>query len=95
MTYRKELSSVQSEELLRILMGRFEKNMYRHRDIKWAHILLRIEYNHEKLWSLREMESSGGEPDIIGYDSETDTYIFYDCSKESPIGRRSLCYDLE
>ncbi len=95
MIYRKELSSVQSEELLRILMGRFEKNMYRHRDIKWAHILARLEGNPEKLWSLSEMENSGGEPDIIGYDSEMDTYIFYDCSKESPSGRRSLCYDLE
>lgn len=91
----KELSPDQLEELLKALKTRFEKNMDRHQGIEWANVLAKLEAQTKKLWSLHEMERTGGEPDVVGYDSETGEYIFYDCSAESPKGRRSLCYDLE
>lgn len=90
---KKELSSKQIDELLTTLKTRFEKNMNRHKDLKWDKVLAKLEKNTEKLWSLNEMESTGGEPDVVGYDTKTGEYIFYDCSPESPAGRRSLCYD--
>jgi hypothetical protein len=90
---KKELSSSQREELLNTLKTRFEKNMNRHKDLKWDKVQTRIESNPEKFWSLNEMERTGGEPDVISYDVKTGEYIFYDCSAESPSGRRSLCYD--
>lgn len=91
----KELSLEQHEELLRALKARFEKNMDRHKDFEWAKVQEKLEANTEKLWSLNEMEQTGGEPDVVGYDKEKDEYIFYDCSAESPKGRRSVCYDRE
>ena len=92
---RKELSKAQREEILSTLKNRFEKNMKRHKGIEWAAIQAKLEQpaGAEKLWSLNEMESTGGEPDVVGYDKKTVEYIFYDCSKESPLGRRSFCYD--
>ncbi len=87
------LSKKQREELLRALKARFEKNMNRHKDIEWAQVQAKLEANAEKLWSLNEMEKTGGEPDVVGRDKKTGEYIFYDCSAESPKGRRSLCYD--
>lgn len=90
-----ELSAEQREELLGTLEARFEKNMNRHHGIEWAKVRARLESNPEKLWSLNEMERTGGEPDVVGHDKKTDEYIFYDCSVESPQGRRSLCYDAE
>ena len=90
-----ELSLEQREELLRTLEARFEKNMNRHKGLEWAKIQARLEANTEKLWSLNEMEVTGGEPDVVGHDNKTDEYIFYDCSVESPKGRRSVCYDRE
>jgi hypothetical protein len=92
---KKVLSPEQSEELLRALKARFEKNMNRHKGLEWAKIQARLEGNTEKLWSLNEMERTGGEPDVVGHDKKTGEYIFYDCSAESPNGRRSLCYDRE
>jgi hypothetical protein len=92
---KKELSSEQREELLRALRARFEKNMGRHNGLEWAKVKTRLEAKTEKLWSLSEMESSGGEPDVIGQDQKTGEYIFFDCSPESPKGRTSLCYDRE
>lgn len=92
---RNELSVEQREELIKVLQARFEKNMNRHEGLEWAKVEAKIEANAEKLWSLNEMEVTGGEPDVVGYDKEKDEYTFYDCSKESPKGRRSLCYDLE
>jgi len=92
---KKKLSSEQSEELLRVLKTRFEKNMKRHKDLEWAKVQARLEANPEKLWSLDDMEITGGEPDVGGYDKKTGEYIFYDCSAESPKDRRSLCYDRE
>jgi hypothetical protein len=92
---KKTLSSKQREELFRTLQGRFEKNMGRHKGLKWDKVLLKLEANPEKLWSLCEMERTGGEPDVAGHDKKTGEYIFYDCSAESPGGRRSLCYDRE
>lgn len=89
------LSPEQREELLRILKSRFEKNMNLHNGIEWKDIQTKLESNPGKLWSLNEMDRTGGEPDVVGYDSRTDEYVFYDCSKESPKGRRSLCYDRE
>ena len=89
------VSKTQREELLRALKIRFEKNMNRHRGLEWAEIRARLEMNVEKLWSLNEMERTGGEPDVVGQDKKTGEYIFYDCSAESPKGRRSLCYDRE
>ncbi|MGR3776483.1 DUF4256 domain-containing protein [Bacillus paramycoides] len=92
---KKELSIEQREELLGALKARFEKNMNRHEGIEWAKVQTKIDANTEKLWSLNEMEITGGEPDVVSYDKEKDEYTFYDCSAESPKGRRSLCYDLE
>lgn len=91
----KKMSPEQSEELLKTLKVRFEKNVNRHKGIEWAKVQTKLEANSEKLWSLNEMEITGGEPDVIGYDKKTDEYIFYDCSAESPKGRRSVCYDSE
>lgn len=90
---RKELSPEQHEGLLRALKARFEKNMHRHQGLEWAPVQTKLEINPEKLWSLGEMERTGGEPDVVGLDKTTGEYIFYDCSAESPKGRRSLCYD--
>lgn len=91
----KELSPEQQEDLLTILQDRFEKNMNRHEDLEWDKVQAKLEDNLDKLWSLNQMEETGGEPDVVGYDKETDEYIFYDCSAESPKGRRSVCYDRE
>ena len=90
---KKELSPEQREELLRALKARFEKNMDRHKGLEWAKVQAKLEANTKKLWSLNEMEITGGEPDVVGFDKKTGEYIFYDCSAESPKGRRSLCYD--
>jgi hypothetical protein len=90
---KKELSPEQRKELLGALKGRFEKNMNRHKDLVWAHVQAKLAANGEKLWSLSEMERTGGEPDVVGHDRKTGEYIFFDCSPESPKGRRSLCYD--
>jgi len=92
---RKDLSPKQGEELLRALKTRFEKNMDRHEGLEWAEVQARLEANAEKLRSLHEMERTGGEPDVVGHDKKTGEYIFYDCSAESPKGRRSFCYDRE
>jgi hypothetical protein len=92
---KKELSSVQREELLKALKIRFEKNMKRHKGIEWAKVQAKLAANPAKLWSLDDMEITGGEPDVVGYDKKTGEYIFYDCSAESPKDRRSLCYDRE
>ena len=92
---KKTLSSEQREELLLALEVRFEKNMKRHKGLEWAKVYAKIVADSEKLWSLNEMEITGGEPDVVGYDKKTGEYIFYDCSAESPKGRRSLCYDRE
>ena len=89
----RELSSQQSDELISTLKARFEQNMHRHTGIEWAPLKAKLEANSEKLWSLSEMERTGGEPDVVGYEKATDEYIFYDCSAESPKGRRSICYD--
>ncbi|MGY4795544.1 DUF4256 domain-containing protein [Lysinibacillus fusiformis] len=91
----KELSQEQREELINTLQARFEKNTSRHEGLDWANVQAKLEANMEKLWSLHEMEATGGEPDVVGYDANTDEFIFYDCSAESPKGRRSLCYDRE
>jgi len=92
---KKELSSKQREELLRVLKDRFEKNMTRHKGIEWSKVQAKIETSSEKLWSLNEMERTGGEPDVVGHDKKTGEYIYYDCSPESPSGRRNVCYDRE
>jgi hypothetical protein len=92
---KKELSPEQREELLRALKVRFEKNMNRHESLEWAKVEAKLEANPEKLCSLSEMEKTGGEPDVVGHDKKTAEYIFFDCSPESPKGRRSLCYDRE
>src|SRR5690242_20270716 len=89
------LSKKQSEEILRVLEARFEKNMHRHKQVEWTQVKAKLEASAEKLWSLNEMERTGGEPDVIGMDQRTAEYIFYDCSAQSPKGRRSLCYDRE
>lgn len=91
----KELSPEQREELLSTLRTRFEKNRSRHKDLAWADVQARLEANAEKLWPLNEMERTGGEPDVVGHDEKTGEYLFYDCSAESPKGRRSICYDHE
>ena len=91
----KDLSPEQREELLGALKARFEKNMNRHKGLEWANVQAKLEANAEKLWSLSEMERTGGEPDVIGHDKKTGEYILYDCSAESPKGRRSVCYDRE
>ena len=92
---KKKLSPKQREELLRALKARFEKNMNRHKGLEWAKVQAKLEANTEKLWSLNEMERTGGEPDVVGHDKKTGEYIFYDCSAESPKGRRNVCYDRE
>ena len=92
---KKKLSPEQREELLSALKARFEKNMNRHQGVEWAKVQTRLEANPEKLWSLNEMEKTGGEPDVVGQDKKTGEYTFYDCSAESPKGRRSVCYDRE
>jgi len=92
---KKELSPEQREELLRALKARFEKNMNRHKGLEWAKVKAKLEANNKKLWSLNEMERTGGEPDVVGHDKKTGEYIFYDCSAESPKGRRTVCYDRE
>jgi hypothetical protein len=92
-SHKKELSPEQRDELLRILKARFEKNMNRHNGLNWAAVQAKLEANPEKLWSLDDMEVTGGEPDVVGQDTTTGEYIFYDCSAESPKGRRSICYD--
>ena len=85
----------QRQELLKALQSRFEKNMNRHKGFEWVKVLVRLEADNKKLWSLNEMEKTGGEPDVVGFDKKTGEYIFYDCSEETPKGRRSLCYDRE
>ncbi len=92
---KRKLSSDQQKELLKTLKTRFEKNISRHKGIEWVNIQAKLEAETEKLWSLYEMELSGGEPDVVGHDKKTGEYIFYDCSPESPKGRRSICYDHE
>ena len=92
---KKDLSPKQREDLLKALKARFEKNMERHQGLEWAQVQAKLEAQAEKLWSLSEMERTGGEPDVIGHDKKTGEYIFYDCSPESPKDRRSLCYDRE
>jgi hypothetical protein len=92
---KKELSPEQRKELLGTWKARFEKNTHRHKDLAWAEVQAKLESNPGKLWSLSEMERTGGEPDVVGHDKKTGEYIFYDCSEESPKGRRSLCYDRE
>jgi hypothetical protein len=92
---KKKLSAEQRKELLNILKARFEKNKNRHKGVDWAQVQAKLEANTEKLWSLNEMEQTGGEPDVVDYDKKTGEYIFYDCSAESPKGRRSFCYDRE
>ncbi len=92
---KKELSPEQHKELLGTLKDRFEKNINRHKGLEWANAQAKLEANTEKLWSINEMEKTGGEPDVVGHDKKTGEYIVYDCSPESPKGRRSLCYDRE
>jgi len=92
---KKVLSPEQRKELLEELKAHFEKNMNRHQAVEWARVQAKLEARTEKLWSLSEMERTGGEPDVVGHDKKTGEYIFYDCSAESPSGRRSLCYDRE
>ncbi len=91
----KNLPEETKEELLKVLKARFEKNMSRHKGLEWAEVLARLEASPDKLWSLSEMERTGGEPDVIGYDTENGEYVFCDCSAESPAGRRNICYDYE
>jgi len=97
MELKKELLTGQREEFISILKARFEKNMNRHIGVEWAKLQVKLDSNEsvEKIWPLNEMERTGGEPDVIGYDKTTDEYLFYDCSAESPKGRRSVCYDRE
>jgi hypothetical protein len=95
MKTKQQLSSAQRQELLGVLQARFEKNMNRHKGLEWAEVQAKLEANPEKLWSLKEMESTGGEPDVVGHDKKTGEFIFYDCAAESPKGRRSICYDRE
>jgi hypothetical protein len=92
---KKDFSPEQREELLRALKARFEINMNRHKGLEWAKVQAKLEANAEKLWSLNEMDRTGGEPDVVGHDKKTGEYIFFDCSAESPTGRRSVCYDRE
>ena len=92
---KNELSSKQLEKLLTVLKGRFEKNMNRHTGLEWYKIQIKLESNSEKMWSLNEMERTGGEPDVVAYNKKNNEYLFYDCSPESPKERRSVCYDRE
>jgi hypothetical protein len=94
-TKKYEMSTQQEKELLDILKARFKKNMNRHDQLKWEDIEIKLRSNQEKLWSLEQMERTGGEPDVVGFDNRTGEYVFFDCSPESPKGRRSLCYDRE
>ena len=94
-SHKKELSTEQHEELLSALKARFVKSMHRHKGLEWAKVQAKLEANTEKLWFLYEMERTGGEPDVVGHDKKMGEYIFYDCSAESPKGRRSVCYDRE
>lgn len=91
----KKLSTDQHKELLGVLKARFENNMNRHKDLEWLKVQAKLEANPEKMWSLDEMENTGGEPDVVAYDEKTNEYIFFDCAAESPKGRRSICYDHE
>lgn len=91
----RELAPEEREDLLKVLKARFEKNMIRHNDVEWAYVQAKLESSPGKLWSLNEMERTGGEPDVVGHDETTGEIIFYDCSAQSPDGRRSLCYDRE
>ncbi len=93
MSPKRKLSAEQTNELLNILKSRFEKNLSRHKGLDWAKLQAKLESKPDSLWSLNEMERSGGEPDVVGYDKKKNEYLFYDCSEESPKGRRSLCYD--
>ncbi len=95
MKTKKQLSPEQRKELLSTLKARFEKNMKRHKGLEWAKVQAKLEADTEKLWSLNEMETTGGEPDVVAFDKKSGEYVFYDCSAESPKGRRSLCYDRE
>ena len=95
MTIKKILSSKQMEALIELLKDRFEKSSYRHQEIEWSHVQAKLILVPEKVWSLNEMESTGGEPDVIAYDPQADEYLFIDCCIETPKGRRSLCYDRE
>lgn len=90
---KRKLTQAQKENLIEILKARFQANMHRHKNIEWSNVEKNLEVNTNKLWSLNEMESKGGEPDVVEYDAKTNTYVFYDCSVESPKHRRSLCYD--
>lgn len=90
---KKKLSQEQHNELLKVLKDRFEKNMQRHKGLEWDKVQVKLEANPEKMWSLDEMELTEGEPDVVGFDKNTGEFIFYDCSEESPKGRRSICYD--
>jgi len=92
---KKKLSAAEREELLKMLQIRFDKNMKRHKGLEWDQVQAKLEASTDKLWSLNEMEKTGGEPDVVGFDKKTGEYIFYDCSAESPNGRRSVCYDRE
>ncbi|MFH7820004.1 DUF4256 domain-containing protein [Neobacillus thermocopriae] len=93
--HHKKLTLEQREELLKVLKARFEKNMHRHEGLAWEKVQAKLDAKPEKLWSLHEMERTGGEPDVVGYDQNSNEFIFYDCSAESPSGRRSVCYDRE
>ncbi len=95
MKNKKELLSEEIEQFLKILKTRFEKNKNRHQSLEWEKVRIKLESNPDKLWSLNEMEKTGGEPDVVDFDEKTNEYIFYDCSAESPTGRRSVCYDSE
>jgi hypothetical protein len=95
MPKEKELKAGPREEFLKVLRARFEKNMGRHKGLEWAKVQAKLEAHPEKLWSLHEMEKTGGEPDVVGYDKKTGEYLFYDCSPETPEGRRNVCYDRE
>jgi hypothetical protein len=95
MNSNKKNLSPEREQLLKALQARFEKNMNRHKGLEWPQVQAKVEADAEKLWSLHEMERTGGEPDVVGHDKKTGEYIFYDCSAESPKGRRSICYDRE
>ena len=92
---KKEWTAKQSKELLEVLQTRFEHNMSRHKGVEWADVKAKLEANGEKLWSLNEMERTGGEPDVVGHDKKAGEFVFFDCSAESPKGRRSVCYDRE
>jgi Protein of unknown function (DUF4256) len=95
MVNKKALTAAQSKELIGLLKARFEKNINRHKGIEWEKVYAKLEASAEKLWSLNEMENTGGEPDVVGYDRKRNEYIFFDCVAESPKGRRSICYDRE